>query len=108
MVRRKIDASGLGFCIYCNKPVSYGSSGKKDISAHARKSPNHLHSKKHYHQSTRLPLSWSQPSSITELHKCTPKSSKCNLPYGIAENAHTTSKCPAICNKINLVVSLVD
>ena len=58
---RKIDASGLAFCIYCNKPVSYGSSGKKDILAHARKSPSHLRNKKDYHQSTRLPLSWSQP-----------------------------------------------
>ena len=28
---RKIDASGLVFCIYRNKPVSYGSSGKKDF-----------------------------------------------------------------------------
>ena len=36
---RKIDASGLAFCIYCNKPVSYGSSGKKDILAHARRHP---------------------------------------------------------------------
>ena len=92
---RKMDASGLAFCIYCNKPVSYGSSGKKDILAHARKSPNHFRNKKDYHQSTCLPLPWSQPSSTTELHKCTPKSSECNLPYGIAENVHTTSKCPA-------------
>ena len=36
---RKMDASGLAFCIYCNKPVSYGSSGKKDILAHARRHP---------------------------------------------------------------------
>ena len=104
---RKIDASGLAFCICCNKPVSYGSSGKKDVLAHARKSPNHLRNKKDYHQSTCLPLSWSQPSS-TKLHKCTPKSSECNLSYEIAENVHTTSKCPATRNKINSVVSLVD
>ena len=26
---RKIDASGLAFCTYCNKPIGYGSSGKK-------------------------------------------------------------------------------
>ena len=105
---RKIDASGLAFCIYCNKPASYGSSGKKDISAHARKSPSHLRNKKENHQSTRLPLSWSQPSSKTELHKCTLKSSECNLPYGIAESVGTTSKCPAMRNKSNPVVSLVD
>ena len=92
---RNIVASGLAFCIYRNKPVSYGSSGKKDILAHARKSPNHFRNKKDYHQSTCLRLPWSQPSSTTELHKCTPKSSECNLPYGIAENVHTTSKCPA-------------
>ena len=60
---RKIDASGLAFCIYCNKPVSYGSSGEKDILAHARKSPNHLRNKIDYHQSTCLPLSWSQSST---------------------------------------------
>ena len=95
-------------CIYCNKFVSYGSSSKKDILAHARKSSNHLCDKKDYNQSTRLPLSWSQPSSTTELHKCIQKSSECNLPYGIAENVHTTSKCPAMRNKINPVVSLVD
>ena len=103
-----MDASGVAFCIDCNKPVSYGSSGKKDILAHARKSPNHLRNKKDYHQSTHLPLSWSQPSSTTELYKCTPKSSECNLPYGIVENVHTTSNCPAMHNKINPVVSLVD
>ena len=50
---RKIDASGIAFCIYCNKPISYGRSGKKDILAHARKSPNHIHNKKDHHQSTR-------------------------------------------------------
>ena len=105
---RKIDASGLAFCVYCNKPVSYGCSGRKDILAHARKSPNHLCNKKDYHQSTGLALSQSQPSSTTELHKCTPKSSKCNLPCGIGKNVHITSKCPAMHNKINPVVNLVD
>ena len=103
-----MDASGLAFCIYCNKPVSYGSSGKKDILSHTRKSPNQLCNKKDYHQSTHLPLSWSQPSSTTELQKCTPKSSECNLPNGIAKNVHTISKCPAMRNKINPVVGLVD
>ena len=105
---RKMDASGLAFCIHCNKSVSYGSSGKKDILAHARKSPNHLRNKKDFHQGTHLPLSWSQPSSTTELHKCTPKLSECTLPYGIAENVHTTSKYPAMRNKINPIVGLVD
>ena len=105
---RKIDTSGLAFCIYCKKLVSYGSSGKKDILSHARKSPNHLRNKNDYHQTTRSTLYWSQPSSTTELHKWTLKSSECNLPYGIAENVHATSKCPAMRNKINPVVSLVD
>ena len=53
-----LDASGLAFCIYCNKPVSYGSSGKKDILARAKKSPDHLWYKKDYCQTTFLPLSW--------------------------------------------------
>ena len=64
---RKIDASGLVFCIYCNKPVSYESSSKKDILAHAKKSPAHLRSKKDYRQTTCLPLSWSQLSLSSEL-----------------------------------------
>ena len=51
---------------------------------------------------------WSQRSSTTKSYKCTPKSSECNLPYGIAQSVHTTSKCPAMRNKINPVVSLVD
>ena len=105
---RQMDASGLAFCIYCNKSVSYGSSGKKNILAHARKSPNHLRNKKDFHQSTHLPLSWSQSSSTTELHKCTPKSSECNLHYGIVENIHASSKCPAMRNKIDPAVSIVD
>ena len=59
---RKIDASGLAFSIYCNKPASYGSSGKKDILVHAKKSRHHLRNKKDYCQTTCLPHSWSQPS----------------------------------------------
>ena len=51
---------------------------------------------------------WSRRSSTTKSHKCIPKSSECNLPYGIAQSVHTTSKCPAMGNKINPVVSLVD
>ena len=51
---------------------------------------------------------WSQRSSTTKSYKCTPKSSECNLPYGIAQSVHTTSKCPVMRNKINPVVSLVD
>ena len=35
-------------------------------------------------------------------------SQKCNLPYRIAENVHTSSKCPALQNKSNPVVSLTD
>ena len=59
---RKIDASGQAFCVHCSKPVSYGSCGKKDILAHAKKSPHHLRNKKDYRQTACLPLSWSQPS----------------------------------------------
>ena len=35
-------------------------------------------------------------------------SQKCNLPYRIAENVRTSSKCPALQNKSNPVVSLTD
>ena len=85
---KKIDASGLAFCIYYNKPVSYRRSGNKDILAQAKKSPHHLRNKKDYRQTTCLPLFWSQPSSSSELSKCSPKSKECNLPYGLAENVH--------------------
>ena len=105
---RKIDASGLAFCIYCNKPVSYKSSGKKDILAHAKKSTHHLHNKSDYRQTTCLPPCWNQPSSSFELSKCSPKSNECNLTYGIAENVHTSSKCSALQNKSNPAVSLTD
>ena len=30
------------------------------------------------------------------------------MPHGIAENVHTSSKCPALQNKSNPVVSLID
>ena len=29
---RKINVSGSAFCIYCNKPLVYGNTGKKDLS----------------------------------------------------------------------------
>ena len=57
LFRTILDANGLAFCISCNKPVSYGSSCKKDILAHAIKSRNLLRNKKDDYQSTRLPLS---------------------------------------------------
>ena len=36
------------------------------------------------------------------------KSKECNLPYGITENVHPPSKCPALRNKNNPVVTLID
>ena len=105
---RKIAASGLAFCIYYDKPLSYGSSGKKIFYTHARNSSYHLCNKKDYRQTTYLPFSWSQSSTSSELSKCSPKWKECNLPYGIAVNVYTSSKCPTLWSKSNPVLSLKD
>ena len=53
---RKINVSGSAFCIYCNKPLVYGNTGKKDLLKHAMKSTEHLSSKKNLLSTTLLPL----------------------------------------------------
>ena len=53
---RKIDATcknkwnvgGSAFCIYCNKTLVYGNTGKNDLLKHATKSTEHLSNKKNY------------------------------------------------------------
>ena len=70
---RKINVSGSAFCIYCNKPLVYGNTGKKDLLKHATKSTEHLSSKKNYLSITLLPLHWRKPTidSSSEISTCT-------------------------------------
>ena len=75
-------------------------------------SPHHLHNKKDYCQTNCLPRTWCQLSSLFESSKCPPKSEESNLPYRFAiqfaENVHIFSNCPALQNKSNPVVSIID
>ena len=95
---RKIDVFGFAFCIYCNKPLIYGNTGKKDLLKHATKSTEHLSSKKNYLSITLLPLHWRKPTidSSSEISTCTPLARECTMPYTVAENAHTTATCPSL------------
>ena len=38
----EINVSGSAFCIYCNKPLVYGNTGKKCLLKHVTKSTEHL------------------------------------------------------------------
>ena len=49
---RKINVNGSEFCIYCNKPLVYCNTGKKDLLKHATKSTEQLSSKKNYLSTT--------------------------------------------------------
>lgn len=94
---RKINLSGSALCIYCNKIVCYGSSGKKDLLSHSKHSSVHLSNKKSYLQTSRLPASWRTPGEHpVESETCSPLSLECRLPYGVAENVHNTATCPSL------------
>ena len=95
---RKINVSGSAFCICCNKPLVYGNAGKADLLKHATKSTEHLSSKKNYLSITLLPLHWRKPTidSSSEISTCTPLARECTMPYGVAENVHTTAACPSL------------
>ena len=49
------------YYIYCNKPLVYGNTGKKDLLKHATKSTGPLSSKKNYLST--LPLHWRKPTT---------------------------------------------
>ena len=95
---RKINLSGSAFCIYCNKPLVYVNTGKKDLLKHATKSTEHLSSKKNYLSATLLPLHWRKPTidSSSEISTCTPLAREFTMPYGVAENVHTTAAYPSL------------
>ena len=108
---RKIDVFGFAFCIYCKKPLIYGNTGKKDLLKHATKSTEHLSSKKNYLSITLLPLHWRKPTidSSSEISTCTPLARECTMPYGVAENVHTTAACPSLKeNTSHPIVSVSD
>ena len=75
----KIHVSGSAFCIYCNKPLVSGNTGKKGLFKHATKSTEHLSSKENTSHQVRLVpvLPW-------------------HMPYVVAENVHTTATCPLL------------
>ena len=68
---RKINVSGSAFCIYCSKTLVYGNTGKKDLLNHARKSTEHLSSKKNYLSTILLPLYQRKPKSNTSCENST-------------------------------------
>ena len=91
---RKIDACGLAFCIYCNKTLSYGSTGKSDLFKQAKSSPKHLPNKVNYLKTTTLPQSWIESNNKDLTYA--PLKKPCTLPYGVAENVHETATCPSL------------
>ena len=108
---RKINVSGSAFCIYCNKTLVYGNTGKKDLLKHATKSTEHLSNKKNYLSTTILPLHWRKPTrdSSNEISTCPPLARECTMPYGVAENVHTTATCPSLKqNTSQPIVSMSD
>ena len=88
---RKINVSGSAFCIYCNKPLVYGNTGKKDLLKHATKSTEHLSSKKNYPPHSYHFIG----GSLQSIHQVrlvpVPLARECIMPYGVAENVHTTA-----------------
>ena len=95
---RKINVSGSAFCIYCNKPLVYGNTGKKDLLKHATKSTENLSCKKNYLSVTLLPIHWRKPTinSSSEISTFTSLTRECTMPYGVAENVHTTAAWPSL------------
>ena len=99
--RRKINVGGSAFCIYCNKTLVYGNTGKNDLLKHATKSTEHLSNKKNYLSTTLLLLHWRKPTSdsCNEISTCPPLARECTMPYGVVENVHTTATCPSLKGK---------
>ena len=83
---------------FVSKPLVYGNTGKKDPHKHATKSTEHLSRKKNHLSITLLPLHWRKPTidSSSEISTCTPLARECTMPYGVAENVHTTAACPSL------------
>ena len=100
---RKINVSGCTFCIYWNKPLGYGNTGKKDLLKHATKSAGHLSSNKKYLSTILLLLHWRKPTidSSSEISTCTPLACECTTPYCGVENVHTTAACSLLKEKIS-------
>ena len=107
----KINVSGSAFCIYCNKPLVYDNTGKKDLHEHDTKSTEHLSSKKNYLSITLLPLNWRKPTinSSSEISTYALLAHGITMSYGVAENVHTTAACPSLKgNTSHPIVSVSD
>ena len=108
---RKINVGGSGFCIYCNKTLVYGSTGKNDLLKHVTKSTEYLSNKKNHLSTTPLMLHWRKPTSdsCNKISTCPPLARECTMPYGVAENVHTTTTWPSLKeNTSHPVVSISD
>ena len=107
---REINVSSSAFCIYCNKLLVYGNTGKKDLLKHATKSTENLSSKKNYLSTTPLSVHWRKPFDLSsEISTCTPLACYCTMPYGVAENVHTTAAYPSLKeNTLHPIVSVSD
>ena len=96
---------------FVSKPLVYGNTGKKDPHKHATKSTEHLSRKKNHLSITLLPLHWRKPTidSSSEISTCTPLARECTMPYGVAENVHTTAACHSLKeNTSHPIVSVSD
>ena len=93
---RKINVNVSAFCIYCNKPLVYGNTSKKDLPKHATKSTEHLSN--NYLSTTPLALHSRKTTSdwSSEISTCTPLAHECIMPCSVAENVHTTASCPSL------------
>ena len=60
-------------------------------------------SKKNYLSVTLLPLHCRKPTinSSSEISTCTPLTRECTMPYGVAENVHTTAAMPSLKENIS-------
>ena len=88
---------------------------------HATKSTEHLSSKKNYLTTTLDLYAPHSPhsnhhtnylttiDSSSEISTCTPLARECTIPYGVAENVHTTAACPSLKeNTSHPIVSVSD
>ena len=91
----KLNVSGSAFCIYCNEPSIYSNTDKKDLIKLVLKSEEYLPSKKDYLSTTLLPFHLMKMTcySSSEINTYTPLVHEWAMPYGVAENVHTTATC---------------
>ena len=88
---RKINVSGSAFCIYCNKPLVYGNTGKKDLSM-LRNQQNTCLVRRNIYPPHSYHFIGGSLQSIHQVRLVpVPLARECIMPYGVAENVHTTA-----------------